>query len=280
LQLWIDKTTPYGLRRNQTRDSSLFGVGDGFRFRFARWLMLKLSYEYAARLPSATEVFGDGILTMSNLELLPELSHNLNISPILELKQTAIGDLRIELTGFLRETRNQILVLGNANFFKYENVYSGRSLGVDAALNWTSPHRYVMLDGALSHQELRNTSQWGEFATNKGDRLPNKPSDFASWGARLHFEPRHRQQLEPFYTARYVGPFFRGWESKGDSQFKQRVPAQLGHGIGLTYVLIARAVDYSATIEIQNLTDAKLYDYFGAVRPGRSLWLTLTGGFH
>jgi vitamin B12 transporter len=280
--LWTEQQIVGGRGATRTRSTSSgqLGIGDGVRYRFARWLMLKLSYEYAVRLPRAQELFGDGGQTVPSLELEPETSHNLNLTPVLDLVRTAIGDLHYELTGFVRDTDNQIVALSSDRVFKYENVYRSSSLGFETALRWTSPGRYLTLDGSMTLQEFRNRSTEGQFAAFNGDRLPNKPWLFGSWGARLHFEYQRRHRLEPFYIARAVGSFFRGWESRGDVELKQRVPAQLSHTLGVSYMFASQVIDYSVTFEVQNLADARLYDFIGVQRPGRSYWLKLTGELH
>lgn len=194
--------------------------------------------------------------------------------------RTPIGDLHYELTGFVRDTHNQIVMLNSDRVFKYENVYDSSSLGFETALRWTSPGRYLTVDGSMTFQDFRNRSEAGQFAAFNGDRLPNKPWLFGSWGARMQFEYQRRHRLEPFYIARAVGSFFRGWESRGDVEYKQRIGAQLSHGVGVSYMFGSQVIDYSVTFEVQNLTDAQLYDFFGVQRPGRSFWLKLTGELH
>lgn len=279
-QLWLDQFELGNVRRERTRDSSWFGIGDGVRYRFTDALMVKASYEYAVRLPTPEEVFGDGALTVPNHALEPEVSHNLNLGPSFEVNHTALGDLHVEVTGFLRDTDNQIQPLSNERLYKYENVYSARAFGLDASLGWTSPERYASIDGSVSFQDFRNTSDRGDFAPYEGDRMPNKPSLYASWAARGHLEHGRAHQLEPFYNGRFVGEFLRGWESRGTRRYKYAVASQVVHGLGVSYLFSSRSLDYSVTFEVQNLTDERLFDYFGVQRPGRSVSLKLTGELH
>jgi hypothetical protein len=271
---------PGGAARDRTVDSNTFGIGDGFRFRFLRQLLLKVSYEFATQLPRDTQVFGDGILVHPNLTIRPELSHNINISPQLELKRTAAGDFHVEAFGFLRSADRLLVLLGNDRYLTWQNVYSARAIGVEALVNWISPKKYLMVDLMGTYQDFRNTSSEGAFQDFKGDRIPNKPWLLGSWTVRGHFERVFaRDEIEPFYIGRYVADFFRGWESLGLREFKQRVPAQLAHTVGITYVLNNRWGAYTATFEVQNLTDAKLYDFWGVQRPGRGIAFKLTGDF-
>jgi vitamin B12 transporter len=256
-----------------------FGVGDSLRFRFTRWLYAKASYEYATRLPRPHEVFGDAILIHENLELEPEVSHNLNLGPRVEYEAKGFGALTFEVNGFLRATDRLIVLLGNDRFFTYQNVYRARGLGVENALNWESPGRYLTLDGMLTWQDVRNTSDEGTFGDFEGDRIPNRPYVFGSWGARLRFGslPSARDVLEPFYIGRYVHGFFRGWESQGLREFKQTVDAQVTHSAGISWTLARSYGRLTTTFEVDNLTDAKVFDNFGVQRPGRALYLKLTG---
>jgi outer membrane receptor protein involved in Fe transport len=279
-RLAIEETLAGALQRDRQRDIDSFGAGDGVRVRLAPWAFLKLSYEYALRMPNAFELFGDGARVRPNLELEPEISHNVNLSPTFEWQRTAIGALHAELTGFVREVEDQIVLMSSDRVFKSENVASTRSFGADASASWTSPGRYLNVEGAVSVLELRNRSAGGAFAAQRGDRLPNKPWLSGDWAARLHFELGGGHQIEPFYWGRFVAAFFRGWESAGRRESKQTIPSQLAHSLGITYAFESDSIDYSATFELQNVTDALLYDYFGSQRPGRSYAFKLVGSLH
>ncbi|MEO1233978.1 MAG: TonB-dependent receptor plug domain-containing protein, partial [Myxococcota bacterium] len=61
------------------RDTERFGLGTSLRFEILPGLATKASYEWAARLPRAEEVFGNAVLVGPNLELRPEESHNVNL---------------------------------------------------------------------------------------------------------------------------------------------------------------------------------------------------------
>ncbi len=274
-----EEVLPGNIFRERDQDKHSLGVGDALRFRFTPWLYAKASYEYATRLPRPDEVFGDGVLVLANLELEPEVSHNANVGPRLELVRSPIGDVTLDVNAFLRESDKLIVLLGNDRFFTYQNVYKARGIGLENALAWTSPGRHASLDGTLTWQSVRNASKEGTFRAFEGDRIPNRPYLFASWGARLHFAgmPGADDALEPFYGGRYVHQFYRGWESQGLREFKQVVDAQVTHAAGLSYLFNSDVVRTTTTVEIDNLTDAKAYDFFGVQRPGRAFYLKLTG---
>ena len=270
---------PGGVFREKNSDTHTQGVGDSLRFRFAPWLYAKVSYEYATRLPRPDEVFGNGVLILANLGLQPEVSHNGNVGPRIELRRTAIGDLTVDINAFLRDSDRLIVLLGNDRFYAYQNVYRSRGLGLENAVNWVSPGRYLTLDGTLTWQDVRNASTEGTFKDFEGDRIPNRPYLFGAWAARLRFAnlPGPDDTVEPYYYGRYVHEFYRGWESQGLRAFKQVVDSQLTHDIGVSWTVNREVARLTSTFEIDNLTDAKVFDNYGVQRPGRAFYLKLTG---
>lgn len=252
-----------------------FGAGDSLRVRVTPWLYAKASYEYATRLPRPDEVLGNGGLVRANPDLVPEISHNANLGAHLEWKRTLAGSFSLDVNAFLRDSDRLIFLNGSAQTAQFENVYGARSLGFENAASWTAPRGLASVDGTLTWLDQRNTSSAEQFADTSGDRLPNRPYLFASWGARVRLPglTSDDDSVEPFYYARYVHGFFVGWESLGVG--KLAVPAQLSHDIGVTWLLSAEAADLTLTLEVQNVTDARLYDNFGVQRPGRAYYAKL-----
>lgn len=271
---------PGDIFKSLSRSNASFGGGDGVRWRVLPWLDLKASYEYATRLPSTDELFGDGALVGDNLELEPETSHNLNVGPRVELTCPNLGELTVEVNAFWRDSHNLIVLLGSQQRLTYQNVYDARALGVDAAVAWSAPGRWVMLDASSSYLDLRNSSSEGTFGSFDGDRIPNRPYIFASFGARGRIETElpatTKAVIEPFYVGRYVHEFLRGWESLGLAEYQEVIPAQLAHDLGVTLSTTLGTTRWSATAEIDNVSDARLYDSFGAQRPGRAYYLKVT----
>jgi vitamin B12 transporter len=274
-----EEVLPGNIFRERDTDSHTFGVGDAFRFQLLPWLYAKASYEYATRLPRPDEVFGDGVLVLANLELEPEVSHNANLGPRIEYRDDTTGEWTLDVNGFLRQSDRLVVLLGNDRFSSYQNVYAARSLGIENAATWDMPGRFFGVEGTLTWQDVRNASDSGTFGAFNGDRIPNRPYLFASWGAHLRFSgmPGAQDTLEPFYSGRYVHGFFRGWESQGLRQFKQVVDTQVTHAAGVSWNLDHYPYRGSATLEVDNLTDAKVFDNFGAQRPGRAYYLKITG---
>jgi outer membrane cobalamin receptor len=263
---------PGGGFMRSARDTQRPGVGDGLRVRFSDWLYAKASYEWATRLPRPVEAFGDNAFIQANPGIQPESSHNLNLGLTVDHLRTPAGAITATATGFLREAMNLITLFGT-DPQSYQNVLGARALGVDAAAVWTSPGELLSLDGSATYQDLRNDSSGGAFGSFDGVRIPNRPYLFGAASARLTFHDlvQARDQLVITASSRYVHSFYRGWENVGLPDSKQVIPSQLVHSVGAGYLVRGDRVTVSTTIEVANLTDEAVFDYYGLQRPGRAV---------
>lgn len=276
-----EEPRPGGIFRRRDRRTQRFGAGDGLRFRFAPWLYAKASYEWATRLPRPDEVFGDNAFVVANLELEPETSHNFNVGPTLDLRDTRSGSWRTIINGFLRNADQLIVLLGNDRVQSYQNVFSARSLGIETAAGWTSPGEYLSLDVNGTYQDFRNTSEEGTFGDFAGDRIPNRPYLFGNATARLQLRGAlaAHDEISLTWNSRYVHEYFRGWESVGLREYKQTIDSQLVHTVDVGYLVERGEANLSTNLEVQNLTDEVVFDFFGAQRPGRAFYAKVTAGF-
>lgn len=246
------------------------GVGDALRARLHATLLLKLSYELGTRLPALEELFGDGGFVDANLRLSPEVSHNANAELRWEHTTARAGDFALSAMGFARKARDLIVLLAGPSFFQYENVADARVLGGEAGARWSAPAEYARLDGSVTYQDSRNQSTEGPFARFEGARIPNRPYLFGNLSAtgKLRGVVASDDALSLTFRETYVHAFFRAWENIG-AQDKDEIPRQLVSSLILTYEMSVRERTMTADIEAHNLTDAKVYDFFGVQRPGR-----------
>lgn len=286
-----EEPLPGNIFQRRDRHNQRFGAGNAIRYRVSPWLYAKLSYEYATRLPRADEVFGDNAFIIPNLSLEPESSHNGNLGLTFDARTTPSGSWRATANAFVRETRNLITLLGDARAQSYQNVYDGRSLGVEGSVGWTSPGEYLVLDGNVTYVDFRNRSHQGAFGGFEGDRIPNRPYFFGNASARVQMRNAFAAQDEISLTwnSRYVHSFFRTWESIGQPEFKPEIPSQFVHSVALGYLVRPApqaepgagkaAMSFGMTVEAQNLTDEAVYDFFGVQRPGRAFYVKTSADF-
>jgi TonB family protein len=272
-----EEPRPGGVFTERDRTTLRAGAGDGVRYRFTDWLYAKASYEFATRLPSADEIFGDNVFVLANLELAPETSHNVNLGGAVDAAGLAIGRVRGTLNGFVRDAA-QLIILTGGDRQMYQNVYGARAIGFETAAGWSSPGEYLVVDGNFTYQSFRNTSSESTFGEFEGDSIPNRPNLFANVAVRAqaHAVAAARDELWLGWNARYVDEFFRSWESLGIREFKQVVPSQFVQGVGVGYAVFGDDATVTTTLEVQNLGDVKVFDFYGVQRPGRAFYAKVT----
>ncbi len=267
----------------QDMSQSLFhgGVGDSLHVRLSDVLSAKASYEYALRFPSADELYGDGDAVLENLELRPETSHNINAG-LAAGGETPIGRLSAAVDGFARISEDFIAPLATVDFVRNVNIWDARALGVEARVGWTVPGGdWLSLDGRFTYQDLRNLSDDGDLAEQSGDRIPSIPYLFADAGARLRgtalLLPGDTTELA--WSTRYVHGYLRGWESLARNADRLEIDSQLTHRLSLMHAVELDWLVCTATVEVQNLTDERVFDFYGLQRPGRSFHTKVTVQF-
>ena len=257
-----------------------FGAGDALRVRLSRQLLAKASYEYAMRLPRPDEVFGDGALQSANPALTPESSHNGNLGLQLLTRLPAnTGQLFMEATGFVRQTRDMIvrLLAQDRVHTIHQNVFDVRTVGVDLIVRWASAKRYLTLEANGTFQEQRNDSARGPFTPFSGQRVPNRPWLFANTSAVLRWPDlgAENAELSLRVDQHYAHGFWPGWEDTSRPDVDRYVPDQLVWNAGLTYSVKGDvALDF--TLDLLNLSDARVFDVLGVQRPGRAAFFKVT----
>lgn len=279
--LQAEQSLPGNVFESLSRSTSELGFGDALRLRLTPFLYAKASYEWALNLPRPDQIFGNGAQVSDNLELQPERSHNANLSLSLDLPQSAAGAFAAHTNVFLRDVDDLIVLLGSELVFSYQNVFGARMTGVDASGSWISPGEHVEVAGNVTYVDMRNTSSEGTFGDFEGDRIPNRP--YLSGNGSLRLRKRDvaapGDELSVVWYARFVREFFRSWESVGRPDLKATIPSQLTHTAALTYLVEGDPLALSFTSEVQNLTDAEVYDFFGMQRPGRAFYFKTTAEF-
>lgn len=269
------------------------GGGDALRVHLSRWAYAKASYEYATRLPRFSELFGDVALDRENFELRPEVSHNVNVGLTARSRGMSAGELRGDVNGFLRDASDFIVRLpASGQQFRYENILRARVMGAEGSAGYSTPGELLSLDANATYVDMRNVEGEGPFARFEGDRIPNRPYLFANASARLQWDRVFRadDRVSVTWFTRFTHEFFEFWESAGTRESKRVIPHQLVHTVALTLLVPAtaeaqrqgsEAVDprLALTAEVSNLTNERVYDFFGVQRPGRAVTFKVTADF-
>lgn len=267
------------------------GFGAAASYFIIPKLQMKLSYEHAYRLPEVNEFFGDGAFGVSNPDLKPESSDNLNVGIIYEFKPLKDHRFSVEANFLYRNLSDFIKkdVQNGSPISKYSNIGKVRTMGVEGTLqyNWKN----ILHAGAnITYQDITNQTEYITNTNIQGgkpeknvaykDRLPNIPYFFgnATAGLQLPDILVKRSQITFDYMLNYIHEYYYTWPSLGGKSSKSFIPEQLSHDISLGYSL--QNGRYNIVFECLNLTDKLLYDNYYLQKPGRAFTLKLRYSFN
>lgn len=261
-----------------------FGWALGAKYKLSNDYNVRFSIEDARRLPGYTELFGDYIFIASNFDLKPEKSINLNLG--IDKEE---GIFKYSLSGFYRQTKDIIvLVSGNPPLSVYVNKERANGYGFEGDFKVQMNKNFSAFTN-FTWQSIR----YGKFSQAsdkwmKGSRVPNLPFFFANIGLEAKFEQLFLKDdaITVYSNLNFVREFYiqaidKSMEpsgflglfghSKGD--VKNIVPDQTTVNLGALYELKSQGL--SLGIEVRNLFNQELYDYFKIQKAGRSFYLKL-----
>lgn len=261
---------------------SFWGVGLAAAYRIRSHWLVKYSMERAVRMPSVSEALGNGFLVMSDSDLEPERSLNLNLG--VAANRIQWGDshyFSAELNGIYRNTENLIILLVSANDFgSYRNFLATETWG------WTGTLSYQFRENihlSVNHTflDVRNNFEFpsgGLPNPHYRDRFPNLPYSMANINFRGQSNPLTRggTRVYGYLLGGQVGEYFLGYEGSGQSGFKTIVPEQwvLDAGLGVSFRQLA------LTFDVSNVADRQNFDFLDLQRPGRAFSVSLSYGLN
>jgi len=258
--------------KNHESNVERMGWGNLVRYKFLDWLLGKVSYENATRLPSFVEVFGNAESIDANLDLKEESSDNYNLSLEIHGLNNDYGFWKASSNFFIRDIKDAIVLKVQNDFSVYENIAAADSRGFQVSGSWSSLEELLSIKANYTEFDFINRADTGTFAQTKNDRVANHPYKFINTSLGLKWLDIFTSYdvLKLNWNYRFVGEFELMPESYGSSQSKITIPTQESHSLAATYTKDIYSSIVSVTAEVQNLTDQKLYDHYGVQRPGRA----------
>ena len=267
----------------ETHHTQAWGYGGATTYQLLKTLQTKISYEKSFRLPTDTELFGDGDLEIGNYKLKPENSNNLNVNlsyqPVFKAHS-----LLVEAGFAYRYIKDYIIrsiISAGANEGSAGSRNHGKvlNMGVDATLRYFYKDVFSV-GGNLSYMNLRNKEEFtetGRLSAIYNDRLPNMPYLFGNADATCNIGSliAKHDRLSLNYNLFFTEEFFTSWQSEGT---KIKVPRQLSHDVSLTYYTPNKRL--SLSVEAKNITDELLYDNYSLQKAGRAFYAKLSYRFY
>ena len=267
----------------ETHHTQAWGYGGATTYQLLKTLQTKISYEKSFRLPTDTELFGDGDLEIGNYKLKPENSNNLNVNLSYQPAFKA-HSLLVEAGFAYRYIKDYIIrsiISAGVNEGSAGSRNHGKvlNMGVDATLRYFYKDIFSV-GGNLSYMNLRNKEEFTETGRPSAiynDRLPNMPYLFGNADATCNIGSliAKHDKLSLNYNLFFTEEFFTSWQSEGT---KIKVPRQLSHDVSLTYYTPNKRL--SLSVEAKNITDELLYDNYSLQKAGRAFYAKLSYRFY
>ena len=267
----------------ETHHTQAWGYGGATTYQLLKTLQTKISYEKSFRLPTDTELFGDGDLEIGNYKLKPENSNNLNVNLSYQPAFKA-HSLLVEAGFAYRYIKDYIIrsiISAGVNEGSAGSRNHGKvlNMGLDATLRYFYKDVFSV-GGNLSYMNLRNKEEFTETGRPSAiynDRLPNMPYLFGNADATCNIGSliAKRDKLSLNYNLFFTEEFFTSWQSEGT---KIKVPHQLSHDVSLTYYTPNKRL--SLSVEAKNITDELLYDNYSLQKAGRAFYAKLSYRFY
>lgn len=253
-----------------------YGYGIATSYDLFEKLTVQVSAEQAVRLPMPDEIFGNGAENgMSNLELEPEVSKNLNLG--LRYGELYLGEhsMTFSTTLFYRDVTNMIQrsVNTRGDQFMYENFGKILSKGIDFQMDYDYNRKlYFTLSG--SYNDTRYKTEYtaeGYKNLHYNSRLKNAPYLQFNTNMRYNLSDvvKTKGDLSIYWNMRYVHEYYRYWESIG-SDNKDMIPTQFVNDLGASYRFPKNKLAIS--LDVKNLFNEQVFDNFAIQQPGRGIY--------
>ncbi len=236
---------------------------------------VKASFEKAIRLPDNSEIFGDMINIIGDVNLRPETSENYNLGFNYQLP---INENRLifDTNLFYRDSKDFIRqkLDFKENYQMSENLAAVINYGIEAEWRYLYKDKFAVgING--TYQRMLNNTKYVEGVQSivYKDRLPNVPYFYGNLDASYTLKDLWNDKNDHLtlgYSLMYIHEFYLLWPSQGDkNNGKRLIPEQLTHDFIATYTL-GKQEKFQFTFECRNLWDKLVYDNFSLQKPGRS----------
>lgn len=256
----------------QSSSSTNYGYGATSAYHLTDKFQIKGSYEHAYRLPSATEMLGDGLTVNSNIGLRPESSDNANLGLAFNTHNSK-NHFNVETSIIYREAKDFIREKQEGDKTVFENLQNVQITGIDGVFRYGYKD-LINFEVNGTYQKSLNKNKYKAGTTSPDAlydaQLPNVPIFYGNADLTFNFKNiRHQDdRLSLNVSANYIDAFYLTWPVLGSLETKKAIPEQFTQNAMVAYSFLNGK--YNLAFECRNITDIKVYDYFKVQKPGRA----------
>ena len=261
--------------RDFSNTSSYWGGGLASTYFWGQHVQLRLSYEYALRLPTSRELFGTGDdIERGNSSLKPETSNNINVGVTASPIDAGNHRLTIDAAFQYREIDDYIRRTTNNDNGRASSKNDGgvRNLGGDFGIRYAFADLFF-IGGNFSYIDMRSMTRYvtgtQRESKNYKERIPAIPYMYgnAEAGITLRDVFLKGATLDIHYMMNYIRQFSYEWNTYNNPELD--VPTQFSHDLFVSYNF-GRKSEFTVSAECTNIFNARLYDNFKMQKPGRA----------
>lgn len=251
------------------------------RYQFKEDLGIKFSIEKAYNLPSMTGLFGDGQNYLSNWDLKPEQSKNINLGGYYNVFLNNVHYFNFDISGFYRNASDyistKIVSVSSKDYYQFYNEPGVNLYGLEAEVKYGYKDLIQLTlngsyDKAIDNKKYTDETNSQVSLTYK-NQLPNRPWLYGN--ADLTFSKKDligkNTRLQASWLYQYSHWYYLSWEGLGFKHTKDFIPSQSVHSVILGYSW--KNEKYNCSFEARNLTDERCYDNFRLQKPGRAFYM-------
>ncbi|WP_072970427.1 TonB-dependent receptor [Flavobacterium saccharophilum] len=250
-----------------------WGYGTALAYFLTGEIQLKASYEHAFRLPTSEEMLGDGLTVYPAIGLDPEESDNFNAGFSYK-KFYNKHSFGFQGNFIYRNAKNFIQNVPQDAKSIYKNLADVRVTGFDGSFHY-GYMKWLTFEINATQQKSIDQSNFDPPGTNipndyKGSQIANVPIFYGNANLGFNFKNIRTSDdnLSLNLFANYVGEYYLKSTKNGDPSSRRTIPEQFTQSIAAAYGF--GKGKYNLGLECNNITNAKVYDYFMIQKPGRS----------
>ena len=255
--------------------TSYWGGGLASTYFWGQHTQLRLSYEYALRLPTSRELFGSGDdIERGNSDLKPESSNNINVSVTTTPIDMNGHRLTVDAAFQYREINDYIrrTTKNDSGRASSQNDGRVRNLGTDWGIRYTWKDIFF-IGGNFSYIDMRSLTKYvtgtQQESKNYKERIPAIPYMYGNGEAGLTLRNVFMKgaTLDIHYMMNYIQKFSYEWNVYQNEEYD--IPTQFSHDLFVSYNF-GKKSEFTVSAECTNIFDARLYDNFKMQKPGRA----------
>ena len=259
------------ITKDVNTNKSYFGFVYATRYRLTQMLMAKGSFAFDMRMPTQSELIGDGFLTTPSFELKPEENKSINIGLLYDRLKPGGSRLEMEFNAFYMDITDMIKLEKGFIRANYTNFGRMKNMGLEFEIK-SDVYSWLYAYANVTYQDLRDNRKYMLDSQipnpTKGDRMPNQPHFYTNAGVEFHkenFFGGQGQNSKLYIDHAFVEEFYHVFQQSNINN--KVIPSSSTFNLGIEHSFENQK--WTVALQADNLTDEKVVSEYNYPLPGR-----------